>query len=112
MIIDVLMYKGFHGTVRYDAESMTLVGKISGINDLVTFETDDPKAVRTEFEKAVNDYLAFCKDVGKKPEKEYKGSFNVRIPPELHKRLALKAEAEGESLNKTVEHAIRKYIMP
>lgn len=106
----MLTYKGFHGIVQYDADAMILVGKIIGINDLVTFEADTPKDVVKEFRAAVDEYLEFCHEVGKKPEKEYKGSFNVRISPTLHRILALKAAKNGESLNKTVEHAIQQYV--
>lgn len=55
-------------------------------------------------------YLIFCSEVGKEPEKEYKGTFNVRIKPELHKKLAFKALEDGDSLNKAVENAIAVYL--
>ena len=54
------------------------------------------------FYAAVDDYLEFCKEVGKDPEREYKGTFNVRISPELHKKLALRAFKDGCSLNAEV----------
>ena len=57
-------------------------------------------------QNAVDEYLAFCKEVGKEPEKEYKGTFNVRIESSLHRRLAMYASRMGESLNSTVEKAI------
>jgi predicted HicB family RNase H-like nuclease len=41
------------------------------------------------------------------PEKPYKGSFNVRIGADLHRRAALLAHAKGISLNALVEDAIR-----
>lgn len=106
----VLEYKGYHTTVRFDAESMTLHGKIEGINDFVNFVCNKPERVEKEFHKAVDDYLAFCDEVGKAPEKEYKGTFNVRVKPELHKRLAAYSSKNGESLNRTVEKAIEAYI--
>ena len=64
---------------------------LEGINDLVDFECEDLKGVEKEFHEAVDDYLEFCKEVGKEPDKEYKGTFNVRISPELHKRLVTKS---------------------
>ena len=47
---------------------------------------------------------------GIEPEKDYKGSFNVRISPELHKNLALYSAAHNQSLNTTVEVAIEKFF--
>ena len=56
--------------------------------DLVLYriECADIQNVEKEFHEAVDDYLEFCKEVGKEPDKEYKGSFNVRISLELHKK--------------------------
>lgn len=58
----------------------------------------------------MDDYLEFCKEVGKIPEKEYKGSFNIRIRPELHRALAVAAFKADESINRTVEKAIEAYV--
>ena len=66
--------------------------------------------VEREFHEAVDDYLEFCKEVGKEPDKEYKGTFNVRISPELHKKLVNVAMKNGDSLNASVEKAIQGYI--
>lgn len=107
---NVLQYKGYHAKVEFDTESCMLRGKIEGINDYVDFESSDVQMIETEFHNAVDDYLEFCKEVGKEPDKEYKGSFNVRIDPSLHQKLAVFAFKNGESLNQTVEKAIRVYL--
>ena len=59
-------------------------GVIEGFNDYVDFQTSNIADVEKEFHCAVDDYLIFCSEVEKEPEKEYKGTFNVRIKPELH----------------------------
>lgn len=108
---NVLEYKGYHTNVEFDAESFKLRGKIEGINDYVDFEAENPQDVENEFHLAVDDYLEFCAEIGKNPEKEYKGTFNVRIDPELHKQIACLASKNGESLNSAVEKAIKSYIV-
>ena len=100
---NILEYKGYHTTIEFDVETYVLRGKIEGINDFVNFESNDPKAIEQEFHAAVDDYLEFCQEVGKEPDKEYKGTFNIRIQPKLHKKAALLALKNGESLNTTVE---------
>ena len=110
MMNNVLEYKGYHTKIDFDSESMTLRGKIEGINDYIDFECDSTSNVEAEFHSAVDDYLSFCKEVGKTPEKEYKGSFNIRISPDLHKRVALLALKEGCSLNSIIEKAITAYV--
>lgn len=107
---NILEYKGYHTKIEFDSEAFVLRGKIEGINDLVNFESEDSKEIEREFHEAVDDYLEFCKEVGKEPDIEYKGTFNVRISPELHKRLVSVAINNGDSLNSSVEKAIQEYV--
>lgn len=107
---NIMEYKGYHTRIEFDTESMTLRGKIEGINDYIDFEASNVAEIEKEFHSAVDDYLQFCKEVGKKPEKEYKGTFNVRIAPELHRKIALCAFKEACSLNAEVEKAIRLFV--
>lgn len=107
---NIIQYKGYLSKIEFDTEDLVLRGKIEGINDLITFETNDILRVEEEFKNAVEDYLEFCKEEGKEPEKEYKGSFNVRISPSLHKSLAIVSLKNGESLNASVEKAIEQYV--
>lgn len=72
---NVLEYKGYHTRVELDTDDMILVGKIEGINDFVNFECENLDEVEKEFHQAVDDYLEFCAEMGKNPEKEYKGAF-------------------------------------
>lgn len=107
---NTLYYKNYYTNVSYSAEDKILYGKIEGINDLVTFESESAETIEKEFHSAVDDYLAFCEEVGKEPEKVYKGSFNVRIAPELHKALAEYAVRNGLSLNQATATAIEKFV--
>ena len=107
---NILEYKGYHTKVEFDSENFILTGKIEGINDLVNFECEDINEVEHEFHAAVDDYLEFCKEVGKEPDKEYKGTFNVRIDPALHKQLSNMAMKNGDTLNASVEKSIREYV--
>ncbi|SEA06376.1 Predicted nuclease of the RNAse H fold, HicB family [Eubacterium aggregans] len=109
---DVIKYKGYMAHVQVSIEDRVMYGKIEGINDLITFEAESLDEIKNEFESAVDDYLEFCQDVGKSPEKTYNGTFNVRIKPELHRSLARLACEKRSSLNKVVEVAIENYLSP
>ena len=109
---NILEYKGYHTKVEYVAENNCLYGKIEGINDLVTFEAHNLESVKKEFHDAVDDYLAFCDEIGQEPEKEYKGLFNVRIKPELHRRLSMEADKEGITMNALIERIIVEHYAP
>lgn len=105
----VLEYKGYHTKIEYSAEDHVLYGKVEGISDLVNFESESAEEIEDEFHKAVDDYLEFCKESGKNPDKEYKGTFNIRIKPGLHKKLSSISFESGETLNATVENALEMY---
>lgn len=107
---NVLEYKGYMTKVLFDAKKKLLHGKVEGIVDAVTFESENVEGVEDAFHEAVDHYLAFCENVGRRPAKPYKGQFNVRIDPQLHKAMTLLAVEHGETLNATVEHALRMYV--
>ena len=107
---NILEYKGYRAEIKYYTESSSLHGIVIGIRDYVDFECDDLHKVEKEFHDAVDDYLDFCAEVGKEPEKEYRGQFNVRIDPSLHRELAYRAASEEKSINSIVEKAIAEYL--
>jgi len=108
---DVLTYKGFIGTVHFSAEDKVFHGKIEGIDDLVTFEGHSVEELIKAFHNEVDDYIALCKEMGKEPIRSYKGSFNVRISPEMHRKAVEKATKKGLSLNQFVQKAIEKELV-
>jgi len=109
---NILEHKGYYGTVEFSAADNVLFGKVIGINGLISFEGDSVQSLKEDFVGAVDDYLEMCAEKGIEPEKVYRGNFNVRISPELHKLLVLYAAFRGQTLNSTVEEAIKRYVMP
>lgn len=106
---NILNYKGYIGTVNFSEEDKVFFGKVTGITDSISFEGDTVENLIEDFHSAVDEYLAFCSENQKQPEQQYKGSFNVRIAPELHRKASLDAMAKNISLNKYVEEAIARY---
>ncbi len=94
-----MTYKEYTGTLEYSREDECLMGRILGINDIITFEGESVKELRQAFEEAVDDYPSHCQEIGKKPQKSYSGKFLLRIDPALHARLAMKAHVHNMSLN-------------
>ena len=107
---NLLEYKDFMGTVEYSAADKVLYGKVIGINGLISYEGKSIEELQTDFEEAVDDYLEMCKEQNVEPQKTYKGTFNVRISPALHKDLAMYAVSHNKTLNATVEEAISRYV--
>lgn len=107
---NILRYKDYYGKVEYNSEDDVLYGKVEGIADLIVYEGYSIDEIKLSFQNAVDDYLKFCKEIGKNPDKSYKGSFNVRIPPEIHKKAYIMALEQGISLNQFVTNAITSAI--
>jgi len=107
---NMLKYKDFYGSVEYSANDECFFGKIIGTADLVTFEGESVAKLKKAFSEAVEDYFLLCKEAGKDPQKTYKGSFNIRLSPELHRRTAILAKKRNMSLNSFVEKAITDEI--
>lgn len=105
-----LQYKSYLGAVEYSADDHLLHGALLGIRDAVVYEGKDVDSLESNFRAAVDEYLAFCEAEGKTPDRPFKGSFNVRVNPELHKRLALYAEERNEKLNNVVSQALEAFI--
>ena len=107
---NTISYKGYFGSVEFSDEDDVFFGRIIGINDRITYEGDNVKALRRDFEEAVDDYIEICAQLCKEPEKSYKGRLNVQINPSLHRQLAVYSASHGKTLNTAVEEAIREYI--
>ncbi len=107
---NLLEYKGYVGTIEVSGKEEILFGKVIGINSLVSYEGQTVAALKEDFESAIDDYLEMCSEAGVAAEKFYKGSFNVRVNPELHKKVVLYSASVGKTMNAVVEDAIRMYV--
>ena len=105
-----LNYKGYAGSIEFSEMDEVFHGKVLGVKALISFEGDSVRTITEDFHAAVDEYLDFCAENEVEPEKPFKGSFNVRIGTELHRKAALTALAQGVSLNSLVEDAIRKSV--
>ena len=106
----MMKYKGYIGHVEYDDEAKIFHGEVVGLSDIITFQGRSVEELEEAFRGSVDDYLAFCKERGEKPEKTFSGIFNLRIPPELHAKLAFQAKTMRISLNSYVSEKLRSVV--
>lgn len=97
-------YKDYQGTVELSIECGKLFGKIAFIQDRVTYNAYTVPQLEKEFKISVDGYLDGCAKLDKSPDKPFKGSFNVRPGPDLHRLASLHAKG---SLNAFVIDAMR-----
>lgn len=106
----VIEYKGYIGNIEFSEADGIFYGKVQGIRSLISYEGENARELIDDFHTAVDDYLALCSQRGTEPEKAYKGSFNIRISPELHKDAAIYASEHRVSLNSVVETALERFM--
>ncbi len=104
----MLEYKGYHGAVEYDYDAEILFGEVVGLRDVVTFQGKSVTELEQTFKDSIDEYLTFCEQLNRKPEKPFSGKFNVRISPDLHRSLAAQAKRENRSLNQWVSEILER----
>ena len=103
-------YKGYTGTVNYSADDRVFWGKLDGIRATVTYEGRDVDSLEKAFREAVDDYLELCEQQSIEPEKPFKGTFNVRVPNDLHRDLARYAQETDMKLNSVAKVAFEHFL--
>ncbi len=103
-------YKGYHAEVVYNEETNYWTGWLYGISDFVTFGGETEEEVKADFYSAVDEYLDYCKEIGKEPKHEDFKLSNIEVKDDLYKSLSTAAKNAGESLNGFVEKILSDYL--
>ena len=111
MINNFIEYKGYLGTVEYSSEDNILFGQIVGIRGLISYEGSSVEQLKVNFEEAIDDYLLDCKESNIEPQQPYNGKLDVRISPNLHKKLQMYSSSKNQKPDTIVEAAIKSYIV-
>ena len=105
--MDYLEYKGYKGSVEYSKQDDCLFGRVQGLSkELITYEGKTLEELRHDFEEGVDSYLEYCRAEGVEPAKPYSGKLNLRMPSELHSRVAAFVSASGTTINDFINKAI------
>ena len=106
----LMEYKGYYGKVDFSPEDQVLFGKVAFIPSLISYEADNVKDLIQAFHDAVDDYLDLCESQGKTPDSPFKGSFNVRVGSDLHRKAMLYSIEQDLTLNSLVNQALEAYL--
>ena len=93
----IVEYRGYQGEVSYEDGRLRI--QVLHVSDFLTAECDAASETEAAFRELVDEYLAECANLGVEPDKPFKGSFNVRLPSDMHRRAAMAATRAGQSLN-------------
>ena len=108
--MNVMTVDGYHARIEYDEELDLFRGEILGLSGGADFYGKNPKELRTEFKRSLKVFLEVCKEKGIRPRRHFSGKFNLRIPPELHEKLAIAAQAQGKSINTLAQEALQERV--
>ncbi|PLZ87400.1 MULTISPECIES: type II toxin-antitoxin system HicB family antitoxin [Fischerella] len=101
-----MTYKGYTASIEVDIEAGILFGRVLDIKDVVTFKAKTIDEARQEFENSVDDYLAFCEELGEEPDKPFSGKLPFRTTPEKHRKIFIAAKKSGTSINAWMDQVL------
>jgi predicted HicB family RNase H-like nuclease len=110
--MNTMTVDGYHAKIEYDDDLELFRGEILGLSGGADFYGKNPKELRTEFKKSLRVFLDVCEEKGIAPRRHFSGKFNLRIPPELHEKLAIEAQAQGKSINTLAQEALQQRVAP
>lgn len=108
--MNLMTVDGYRAKIEYDEELDLFRGEILGLNGGADFYGKNPRELRIEFKKSLHVFLEVCKEKGIEPRRNFSGKFNLRIPPELHEKLAIEAQAQGKSINTLAQEALQERV--
>jgi len=108
--MNMMELDGYKAKIEYDPELDQFRGEILGLNGSADFYGKSPSNLRKEFKNSLEVFLEVCKEKGIKPLKEYSGKFNLRIPPNLHSKIAARATADSKSINQWVSEILKHSV--
>ena len=109
--MNMMTLDGYNAKIGYDADLDLFRGEILGLAGGADFYGKNPKELRAEFKKSLLVFLEVCREKGIEPRRNYSGKFNLRIPPDLHEKLAIVAQAEGKSINTVAQEALQQRVV-
>ncbi len=105
----MMEHKGYYaGKVTFDDDAGIFHGEVVGTRDVITFQGQSAAQLKKAFKDSIDEYLAFCSERGREPEKAFSGRFVLRIGPEEHRMVSAAAQSSGVSINAWIAHTIQQ----
>jgi len=95
----MMTYKGYEAVAEFDDAADIFSGEVINTRDVITFQGASVEELKQAFKDSVDDYLEFCARRNEEPDKPFSGTLSLRMPPKVHRQLALEAKRQKKSLN-------------
>ena len=103
-----MKYKGYVARIEYDEDDRIFVGRLAGIDDIVSFHGTTVDELETAFHESVDHYLEVSERTGRSAQKPYSGNLMLRISPDIHAAVATVSQVQGKSINQWVAEVLDK----
>ena len=107
---NTLQYKNYTCQVTYYNVKDQLVGRVLGMSQIPNVSARTLDELKTEFHRAVDEYLLSCDNAGKKPAQAFTGNYTVRTSPAIHEALALYAAQQEVKFSQIIQQAFNEFI--
>ncbi len=97
--MNMLKHNGYIAKIEFDNEDRIFVGRLVGIDSIVTFHGATVDQLEAAFHEAIDHYIKVRERTGRLVQKPYSGKFVMRVDPKVHSTIAAAAELKGVSLN-------------
>ena len=97
--MNTMIHDGYIATLEIDEETGVISGIVSNVRATLHFQGTTVADVRAAFVDTIADYKDWCASEGREAEKPYSGTLSLRLPPELHRKVATAAAMAGKSVN-------------
>jgi predicted HicB family RNase H-like nuclease len=108
--MNLLPYKDYLATIELDPDAGLFHGEVINTRAVLTFQGRSIDELSAAFSETIADYEDWCRERGREPERPYSGSFILRMPPDLHRRVAEAAARSGKSLNGFIKDTLEDAI--
>ena len=108
--MNTMTHGGYTARIEFDERDNLFVGRILGLRSIISFHGETVAQLRRAFAAAVKDSLRDCEEQGLPPEKPASGKLLLRVPPEVHSRALVAAQAKGKSLNQWATEALQRAV--
>lgn len=104
-MMPTMKWREYTASIDFDQELRKFHGRVLNANSVISFYGSSVEELEREFEASMLEYMRVCEENGIAPDRPYSGRVNLRVPPDLHRDLAIAAAAEGQSINEwAVKH--------
>jgi len=106
--MNMMKYKNYIARIEFDDEDRIFVGRLAGIDDIVTFHGSNVDDLEIAFHESVEHYLEVSTRTGRAAQKPYSGNLMLRISPDIHAAVATISKVQGKSINQWATEVLGK----